>query len=177
VDACTAQVAALGPLHDAILLSDYRGGVIDERTIAAARASGRPIAVDSQGELRRFRGADLVKINQAEATAAVRGADPLEHADELRRELELRELVITLGGRGMAVFAEGGSTLVPAASISQVFDVTGAGDTVIAVLTLALLAGLPPRLGAELANAAAGVVVQRLGVATVTPIELVSALT
>jgi D-glycero-beta-D-manno-heptose-7-phosphate kinase len=173
---CAARVADLAERHDAVLLSDYRGGVVGPRTIAAARAAGRPITVDSQGDLRRFRGADLVKVNHAEAQRAVGDDRPLAHADALRRELELGVLVVTLGGAGMALFSDDGHQLVPAARVSQVFDVTGAGDTVIAVLTLALVAGVPLAAAAALANAAAGLVVQRLGVATVTPDELVAAL-
>lgn len=174
--ACAERVAALAPRHDAILLSDYRGGVVSEAAIAAARASGRPIAVDSQGDLRRFHGVDLVKINHAEAQAAAGSENPIQHGERLRQELRLRFLVITLGGEGMALFADGWQEVVPAARISQVFDVTGAGDTVIAVLTLGLVAGLPLRAAAALGNAAAGLVVRRLGVATVTPRELAEAL-
>jgi rfaE bifunctional protein kinase chain/domain len=172
---CAERIADLAKQYDAILLSDYRGGVVEERTIAAARAGGRPIAVDSQGDLRRFRGADLVKVNQAEAQRAVGDDQPLAHGETLRRELETKALVITLGGDGMALFSADGYELVPAARISQVFDITGAGDTVIAVLTLALVASVPLGAAAALANAAAGLVVQRLGVATVTPDELTAA--
>ena len=173
--ACAERVAALAASHDAILLSDYRGGVVGEATIAAARASGRPLAVDSQGDLRRFRQADLVKVNQAEAQRALDSPEPLAHAEELRRALALGALVITLGGDGMALYADSGHEVVPAARVSQVFDVTGAGDTVIAVLTLGLIGGVPLSAAAALANAAAGLVVQRLGVATVASQELVEA--
>jgi rfaE bifunctional protein kinase chain/domain len=150
--------------------------VIGDDTIEAARRSGRPIAVDSQGDLRRFGGVDLVKINQVEAQMALGSVPALEGGERLRRELELRWLVITLGGEGMAVFGEGEPVVVPAVRVTEVFDVTGAGDTVIAVLTLGMVAGLPLRQCAKLASAAASVVVRRLGVATVTPEELVAAL-
>jgi len=172
---CAERVTALAPEHDAILLSDYRGGVVGEATVAAARASRRPITVDSQGDLRLFHGVDLVKINFAEAQAAVGSDDPIGHGERLRQELRLGALVITLGGEGMALFADGLHEVVPAARISQVFDVTGAGDTVIAVLTLGLIAGLPLPAAAALGNAAAGLVVRRLGVATASPAELVAA--
>jgi rfaE bifunctional protein kinase chain/domain len=173
---CAERVSQLAPRHDAVLLSDYRAGVVEACTIEAALASGRPIAVDSQGDLRRFRGVDLVKINQAEAQAVL-GADPLQGGEALRRQLELRYLVITLGAEGMVIF--GGSdqpTRVAAVGASEVFDVTGAGDTVIAVLTLGLVAGLPVATAGALASAAASVVVRRLGVATVTPADLLAAL-
>ena len=176
--ACVDQVARLAGEFDAVLLSDYRGGVVSEASIEAARASGRPVTVDSQGDLRRFRRVDLIKVNQAEAHAAIGSGDLASRGEALRRELEARVLVITLGADGMLVFD--GLTLsperVPAVGVSQVFDVTGAGDTVIAVLTLGLVAGLSPRRSAELASAAASIVVRRLGVAVAKPEEIAEAL-
>ena len=94
--------------------------------------------------------------------------------DALRRELEARVLVITLGADGMLVFDDGAEPAqVAAVRSTEVFDVTGAGDTVIAVLTLGLIAGLSMRRAAELASAAASVVVRRLGVAVASPDEIV----
>jgi rfaE bifunctional protein kinase chain/domain len=177
IDACADCVARLAPDFDAVLLSDYRGGVVGQASLDAARASGRPITVDSQGDLRRFRALDLIKVNQAEAQAALGSDDVYAGGEALRRELEARVLVVTLGADGMLVF-EGHHPpeRVPAVRVSQVFDVTGAGDTVIAVLTLGLIAGLTTRRAAELASAAASVVVRRLGVAVATPAEIVEAL-
>jgi rfaE bifunctional protein kinase chain/domain len=174
---CADHVAKLAPGCDAVLISDYRGGVVGEATIAAARASGRPIAVDSQGDLRRFGQVDLLKINQSEAQAAVGHADMHAGGEVLRRELGAGVLVITLGADGMLVFAGRDEPAhVPAVHATEVFDVTGAGDTVIAVLTLGLIAGLSARRSAELASAAASIVVRRLGVAVATPDEIVEAL-
>jgi D-glycero-beta-D-manno-heptose-7-phosphate kinase len=175
--ACAEHVASLSSGCDAILISDYRGGVVSEATITAAHASGRPIAVDSQGDLRRFGQVDLLKINQTEAQAALGHADMRGGGEALRRELGARVLVITLGADGMLVFEgrdEPGH--VPAVHATEVFDVTGAGDTVIAVLTLGLIADLGTRRSAELASAAASVVVRRLGVAVASPDEIVEAL-
>lgn len=169
---CAARTAKLAPAHDAILLSDYRGGVVGEATIAAARAARRPIAVDSQGDLGRFRGVDLVKVNQAEAQAALGSADVQRGGARLRRELEVGALVVTLGAEGMLLFADEGALRVPAVQATDVFDVTGAGDTVIAVLALGLVADLPLKAAAQLANAAASLVVRQLGVATTSPAEL-----
>jgi rfaE bifunctional protein kinase chain/domain len=177
VASCADRVARLAPEADAVLLSDYRGGVVSAAAIAAARASGKPISVDSQGDLRRFRGVDLVKVNQAEAQAVLGHADLLGGGASLRAELGLKYLVITLGSEGMLVFGTGRPPAqVPAVRATEVFDVTGAGDTVIAVLTLAYVAGLPIRRAAEFASAAASLVVRRLGVATVSPDELIAAL-
>jgi rfaE bifunctional protein kinase chain/domain len=175
---CAGCVARLASEFDVVLLSDYRGGVVSQGSIDAARASGRPIAVDSQGDLRRFRSLDLIKVNQAEAQAALGSTELATAGEALRRELDVRVLVITLGADGMLVFDERAAQPehVPAVRVSQVFDVTGAGDTVIAVLTLGMIAGLSTQRSAELASAAASVVVRRLGVATVSPDELVAAL-
>jgi D-glycero-beta-D-manno-heptose-7-phosphate kinase len=175
--ACTERLSELAPDFDAILLSDYRGGVVGDALIAAARNTDRPIAVDSQGDLRRFDSVDLLKINQAEAHAALGHEDVHAGGEGLRRELHARLLVITLGADGMLVFDgsdEPGH--IPAVHASEVFDVTGAGDTVIAVLTLGLIGGLPVRRAARLASAAASVVVRRLGVAVATPQEIGAAL-
>jgi rfaE bifunctional protein kinase chain/domain len=177
VDACAECVGRLAPEFDAVLLSDYRGGVVSDACIDAARGSGRPIAVDSQGDLRRFRSLDLIKVNQAEAQAALGTTEVESGGEQLRRELDARVLVVTLGADGMLIFdGSARPQRIPAVHVSQVFDVTGAGDTVIAVLTLALVAGLSTRRGAELASAAASVVVRRLGVAVATPAEIVAAL-
>ncbi len=177
VAACAECVGRHAHEFDAVLLSDYRGGVVSDASIGAARATGRPIAVDSQGDLRRFRSVDLIKINQAEAQAALGSSDVFGDGEALRHELNVGVLVVTLGADGMLVFERGaGVQRVPAVHVSQVFDVTGAGDTVIAVLTLGLIAGLGTRRSAELASAAASVVVRRLGVAVATPAEIVQAL-
>jgi rfaE bifunctional protein kinase chain/domain len=175
--ACAENVSRLAADFDAVLLSDYRGGVVSEASIEAARASGRPIMVDSQGDLRRFVSLTLVKVNQAEAQAALNGADLYDGGKKLRRDLCTDVLVITLGADGMLVFdGRAEPELVPAVRATEVFDVTGAGDTVIAVLTLGLIAGLEPRRAARLASAAASVVVRRLGVAVARPDEIVEAL-
>jgi D-glycero-beta-D-manno-heptose-7-phosphate kinase len=168
--ACTERLSELAPDFDAILL-------FCDALIAAARNTDRPIAVDSQGDLRRFDSVDLLKINQAEAHAALGHEDVHAGGEGLRRELHARLLVITLGADGMLVFDgsdEPGH--IPAVHASEVFDVTGAGDTVIAVLTLGLIGGLPVRRAARLASAAASVVVRRLGVAVATPQEIGAAL-
>ncbi len=169
---CARRVAELAPRYDAILLSDYRGGVVSDAVVAAARASGKPIVVDSQGDLRRFRGVNLAKVNQAEAQAVIGSTSVLERAPGLRRELGVGSLVVTLGAEGMALYSETGTCVIPAVQVTEVFDVTGAGDTVIAVLALGLIAGLPLESAGRLANAAASLVVRQLGVATVTPEQL-----
>jgi rfaE bifunctional protein kinase chain/domain len=174
--ACADAVARLAVGADAILVSDYRGGVVGSATLEAARASNLPIVVDSQGDVRRFRGVDVLKINQAEAQAALGGDDLVGAGEALRRELDLRYLVITLGAEGMLLLGDSEPARVPAVRVTEVFDVTGAGDTVIAVLALGLIAGLSMSRSAELASAAASVVVRKLGVATASPEDIVAAL-
>ena len=169
------------PQADALLVSDYKNGVVCPRVITAAqeaaRSSGRTVTVDSQGDLHLFNGFTVVKANHEDAAVAL--GQPLtsddtlaEAGDRLRRELGATALLITRGGDGMSVLAEDMYLHVPAANRSEVFDVTGAGDTVIAVLTLALAAGTNLAEAVYLANHAAGIVVRKLGNATPTPDEL-----
>jgi rfaE bifunctional protein kinase chain/domain len=181
-----ARTLALVPEVDAVLVSDYKGGVVTPRTVeklvAAARRAGRPIAVDTQGDLFRFRGFTLVKSNQPDAEATLGRAlitdDEFAAAGrQLVADLGASNVVITRGADGMSVVdAAGQHVHLPAANRTEVWDVTGAGDTVIAVISLGLAAGAGVLEAAELANAAAGIVVRRLGVATVTPRELAAAL-
>ena len=181
-----AAIEAAVPEVDAVLVSDYKAGVVNARTIAAAvaaaRQSGKPISVDSQGDLSQFHGFTLVKSNQPEAEAALGLAlDGEEQFAEAGRrlvgDLGAGHVVITRGAQGMSVIGpDGAHRHLPAVNRTEVWDVTGAGDTVIAVLTLGLAVGADILDAAELANVAAGLVVRRLGVATVTPEELLAAL-
>jgi D-glycero-beta-D-manno-heptose-7-phosphate kinase len=169
---------------DALLLSDYKAGVVDASLINQVRDLGRRLeiltAADSQGDLGLFGGLDIVKCNQPEAESALgrrlqSDADVERAGQQLLADLNLRYLMITRGAEGLSVFEPGQTPAhVPAANRTEVFDVTGAGDTVIAVATLALTAGASLVEAAQLASVAAGLVVRRLGVATVSPAELES---
>ncbi len=177
-----AQVAQALPGATALLVSDYRNGVVTPELIARVRASaqrqGALTTVDSQGDLGQFAGFDLVRCNAAEAEAqvgfALRSDADYERALALlQQKLAPRALIVTRGGEGVSLLAQGEAPQhLPAWNREEVFDVTGAGDTVIAVLTLALAAGGSLHDAAQLAMAAAGVVVRRLGNAVVTPAEL-----
>jgi rfaE bifunctional protein kinase chain/domain len=177
-----AHLESAGPHMHALLLSDYKMGVVNEETIAAAlRVAGShrtPVAVDSQGDLHKFKGLDVIKCNRAEAEAVVgatlRTDEDFERAGlRLLADLRASAVIITRGGEGMSLAtSDGGYLHVPAANRSEVFDVTGAGDTAIAVITLALAAGLQIAEGVQLANYAAGLVVRKLGNATPTGEEL-----
>ncbi|MFN8522930.1 MAG: PfkB family carbohydrate kinase [Chloroflexota bacterium] len=183
------QVAALGDrVHqvassaNAILLSDYKAGVVVSETIDAALRSARshaiPSLVDSQGDLDRFAGYTLVKSNLPDAEASI--GRPLDTEEtigtvgyDLLRTLAAEMVLITRGAAGMSLIRRGGAPAhLPPANQSEVWDVTGAGDTVIAVLGLGLAVGLDPLDAARLANHAAGIVVRRLGVVSVGPDEL-----
>ncbi|MBI2305060.1 MAG: hypothetical protein HYU86_10010 [Chloroflexi bacterium] len=186
----TAQVRILDymvstiPHVDAVLLSDYKGGVITPRVIntalSLAKEHHKITAVDSQGDLFKFKGCTLVKCNLEEAESVLR--QPLANEKgfqslgrRLQRQLMTEALVITRGNEGMSLI--GADYLhIPAANQSEVFDVTGAGDTVIAILTLALAARAPVTHAAYLANYAAGLVVRKLGNATTTPTDLETAI-
>ena len=166
---------------DAVILSDYGKGVLTPRVIqavvAAARARKKPCLVDPKGaDYRRYRGATLVTPNRKEAEQALgRKLGALDDAPGAARELialaELEAAVITLGGDGM-VWSRGDESGHSRAVARAVFDVTGAGDTVIAHLALGLAAGLGLATAVELANQAAGIVVGRRGAAAVTREEL-----
>ncbi len=181
-----AHVERLAADADALLISDYKAGVVVPPLVRvaqrAARERGARLTVDSQGNLGAFLDFDLVKCNRAEAEAQLgrslaTDADFEQAAEQLRSQLTAGALVITRGADGMTVATRGRSVIhLPPANRSEVFDVTGAGDTVIAVMTLALAAGLDVPEAARLANAAAGLVVRRLGNVTVTPAELAAAL-
>jgi len=180
--AIVAHLEALVPQVDAVLISDYQTGVASEAVVAASlelvRQHGKLAAVDSQGNLHKFSGFDLVKCNQREAEAVLRRSLSSEHdfqaaQEQLLAELEVQAILITRGPDGMSLLGRDQPySHIPAANVSEVFDVTGAGDTVIAVATLALAAGLDFLSAAHLANYAAGLVVRKLGNATATPEEL-----
>lgn len=178
------QTALSGLLQEAeaLLVSDYQSGVVTEAVAAEAldlaRARSLLATVDSQGSLAKFQGYGLVKCNRREAEGAL--ARPLTSEEAIRdgaghllAMTGARAVVVTLGPDGLALgAADGGYWRLPAANRTEVFDVTGAGDTVIALVTLGRLAGLDWPLAAALANYGAGLVVRKLGNATPTVDEL-----
>lgn len=160
------------------ILSDYAKGTLGEVSdiIAACRAAQIPVLVDPKGtDFARYRGASVLTPNLAEFEAVVGvpsdDADLVRRARTLRTDLELDALVVTLSERGMLVVSDNGEVVLPARA-RQVFDVTGAGDTVIATLAAGIGAGLSVEDAAAVANLAASLVVAKIGVAAVTPAEL-----
>lgn len=181
-----AVVAATGDALDGVdvvILSDYAKGTLGEvqALIRLARERGLPVIVDPKGrDFERYRGATLIKPNLAEFEEVV-GPCPDEatlvaRGENLRESLALDALVITRSEQGVTVLARGEPPHHLPTRARDVFDVTGAGDTVIAALGCGLAAGLPLLEATALANAAAGVVVGKLGTATVSVDELAAAL-
>jgi len=163
---------------DVVVLSDYgKGGLAHiGAMIEQARAAGRKVLVDPKGEdWAKYRGATLVTPNRAElrevAGRWTSDADLAVRADKLRRELDLEALLVTRSEEGMSLFTAEGAVHIPAVA-REVFDVSGAGDTVIATLAALVSAGAPLADAMAIANQAAGVVVGKLGTAVVHPSEL-----
>ncbi|QDU85878.1 Bifunctional protein HldE [Planctomycetes bacterium Pla163] len=171
---------------DALVLSDYGKGVLTDRVLAEAIRLGRerkiPVLVDPKGsDYRRYRGATLLTPNRKEAEEALgrrlaRLEEVPDAARQLKEDAELTCSIITLGPDGIYYMdADGSGGLVPTTA-QAVFDVTGAGDTVISHLTLALADGWSLGDAVALANTAAGLVVGRRGASSVTRDELRAAL-
>ncbi len=188
-DARQALVAAVRralPGCGALIVSDYQKGVVGPEAMRAvlrlSRARGVPVLVDPKvRHFGLFRGARLVTPNQLEAEQATgvrirTQADLLKAGARILASLRCEAALITRGEHGMSLFEHGRAPAHVPAAAREVFDVTGAGDTVIATLGLALAAGAELREAAVLANHAAGVVVGKLGTASVTPDELLRAI-
>jgi rfaE bifunctional protein kinase chain/domain len=168
--------------RNVIILSDYgKGGLTHiERMIELARAQGKTILVDPKGDdYSRYRGATIVTPNRAELREVVgrwkNEEDLTAKAQDLRERLALQALLVTRSEEGMTLYERGSVRHQPARA-REVFDVSGAGDTVIATLGTMLGAGMQLEDAVALANLAAGIVVGKLGAAVVNPQELVEAL-
>ncbi|WP_312260827.1 D-glycero-beta-D-manno-heptose-7-phosphate kinase [Candidatus Igneacidithiobacillus taiwanensis] len=166
----------------ALLLSDYGKGVLldPQPWIQCARAQGLPVLVDPKGrDYTRYRGATLITPNKGEFQAAAgnwRSEEEFRQLGEQQRQAwQVEALLVTRGEEGMTLFLADGIHHHPAQA-REVFDVTGAGDTVIATIATAVAAGWPLDRAVELGNRAAGIVVGKLGAATVSPEELSAAL-
>ncbi|GAB1578367.1 D-glycero-beta-D-manno-heptose-7-phosphate kinase [Bordetella petrii] len=164
--------------HDVVVLSDYAKGALDRvpDLIARARAAGVPVLVDPKGDdYARYRGATLVTPNRAEMQQAVgrwtTESQLTERAQRLRADLELEALLVTRSEQGMTLFTAAGREHVDAQA-HEVFDVSGAGDTVLATLAAMRAIGQPWAEAMGWANRAGGIVVGKLGTSVVTAAEL-----
>ncbi len=168
--------------YDAVLLSDYRIGAVTDTVIdAAAKAAkkhGLFLAVDAQSDLRRFKGADIITPNQPEAerTLGYEIKDKktlIKGGRELLEQTGAKSILITRGSDGMVLFEKSGNIWnIPAFNKTDVFDVTGAGDTVVGTILLGLCAGACSLESAVIGNLAASIVVRHFGCATTTIEEL-----
>lgn len=171
---------------DGVILSDYGKGVVTQKIIQTAiqtsKRYNKPVCVDPKVEhFRLYKQVTCITPNLLEAMGGMNkiklnGKEEFENMGKaILRELQCRSVLITQGESGMTLFEKKRVTHIPTRA-REVFDVTGAGDTVIAVLTLALASGADLVSAATLANFAAGIVVGKLGTATVSPTELKDAL-
>lgn len=163
---------------DAVILSDYgKGGLAHiPRMISRARSAGKKVLVDPKGDdYSRYKGAHVVTPNLAELREVVGSwkseSDLDRRAQALRRQLGLEALLLTRGADGMTLYLQG-SVLRVKAEKREIYDVTGAGDTVIATLGAALAAGMRLPEAVRLANRAGGIAVSKFGTTTVSPKEL-----
>ncbi|HEX3498582.1 MAG TPA: D-glycero-beta-D-manno-heptose-7-phosphate kinase [Stellaceae bacterium] len=172
--------------HDVIIISDYAKGVIGEgiaaTIIAAARAAGKPVVVDPKGtDYSAYRGASVLKPNRRELALATRmpvgtQAEIVAAARALIAQGNFGAVLVSLGEDGMILVGAAGTVHPLAAAAREVFDVSGAGDTVIATLAAGLAGGLSLIEAAWLANLAAGIVVGKIGTAVTHASELREAL-
>jgi rfaE bifunctional protein kinase chain/domain len=174
----TAVFEQLLPQHNAVLFSDYGKGGLAHITdmIARARAAGKPILVDPKGsDYTRYKNASVITPNRAELQQVIgvwRDEDDLRaKAHQLRDALNLDAVLLTRSEEGMTLFDAQGELHV-SAQAREVFDVTGAGDTVIATMAALVAAGMTLRDALPFANRAGGLVVGKFGTATVSFDEL-----
>jgi D-beta-D-heptose 7-phosphate kinase/D-beta-D-heptose 1-phosphate adenosyltransferase len=169
------------PACDGVVLEDYGKGVLSKSVVARAmrrfRSAGVPVVVDPKASVAAYRGAALLKPNLREAETlsgvTIRTRGDLERAvAKLRRQIGGGAVVVTRGGDGMTIFESEGAGIDVRTVAREVFDVQGAGDTSIAALALALRAGATLLEAAVLANAAAGVVIGKVGTATASADEV-----
>lgn len=170
----------------ALLFSDYHNGLLTRELVAEvrdhARQSGAYLTADAQGNFQKYRAFDLVKCNADEASIylgrELRTDDDFAIAAQtLYQQLDLNDaMVITRGGQGATVYTADTAHRCPTPRVSDVFDTVGAGDTAIAVMTLARIAGVPVVDAVLLANYASGIVVQHVGNYAPSAAELIAAI-
>lgn len=181
----SAYIKSILPTVEGVVISDYGSGTVTEGLQALlidyCRAHDIPSIVDSRYAVRRFRGIGYVKQNDAEIAAAmgrelVTTEDIVAAAEELRQELAAKGVLVTRGELGMVLVEHGTVHEIPVSDKSEVFDVSGAGDTCVAAVILALAAGIAPATAARLSNIASGIAVRKLGMSTVSVRELAEAI-
>ena len=189
--AALAQLEAALPHLDAVIIEDYGKGVLEQafadQICRLVKEFGKILSVDpNPHNPLEWRQTTVIKPNRSEAFASAgvafseTGVLPMEDADLLKvgailmKKWDTENLLITLGEQGVLLFRKSEPPYHAPTRAREVFDVSGAGDTVIALFTLALTTGASPQEAAEIANHASGIVVGKLGTATVTPTELIA---
>lgn len=183
VDEVVGAIDRAGAAVDVIILEDYDKGLLVPAVIEAALDAGRthdvPVVVDPKARhFFDYPGATLFKPNRTELASALRAViqpESAEWMDRTRRHLECANLLVTMGEDGMALMTESGEHVRVPTVARSVYDVSGAGDTVIAATAVAMAAGASVVEAAMLANHAAGIEVGRAGVTTVSAAELMKA--
>jgi rfaE bifunctional protein kinase chain/domain len=184
-DELAGRIARFAGRATVAVLSDYGYGAVEPALVPSVRAAlapGGAVLVDSRFRLSEYREIDGATPNEEEAEGLFGSAlddhpGGVEAAGgELLRRMAARFLLVTRGSRGMALFEPRGAAHLPVHGSAQVADVTGAGDTVIGTFALALAAGATPLEAALLANYAGGIVVMKMGTATLAPDELRAAI-
>jgi rfaE bifunctional protein kinase chain/domain len=173
------RIASVDTEVDAWVVSDYGYGAFDEASRALLReiASRKPVVADSRYDTLRFQGVTVVKPNEEEAESAARSLgltveNECELAAGLAARLGVKAAVVTLGNKGMVLSADGRVVRIPAVGSEEIVDLTGAGDSVAALLGAALAGGADMETACRLANHAGAVVVMKEGAATASPVEL-----
>lgn len=176
------KIIELVPEHDAIILSDYHIGTLTDNviktTIETAKKHGKIVVVDAQKNLHRYKGICSLTPNLPDTQKHLgyfikNKADFIMAGKKLIKETDAKSVLITCGSDGMVVIEENGIyTHIPVFNKSKVFDVTGAGDTVTAIYTLALATGAEPVYAAIIGNIAAGIVIKQFGCATTNISEI-----
>jgi D-beta-D-heptose 7-phosphate kinase/D-beta-D-heptose 1-phosphate adenosyltransferase len=179
-----AYLDTLGHEVGVILVSDYLKGVLTPRVLQAVRETGRrlaiPVVVDPKGDdYSRYRGCTILTPNRREAETASRvvirdSASLRQAAEALLGALDLEALLVTRSEEGMSLFSHAAPPVHIPTVAREVYDVTGAGDTVLSVLGVGLACGLAVEEAARLANVAAGIAVGKLGTSTVSPTEIIA---
>jgi len=174
----------IAPEIDALIVSDYGYGIFSKKVLGCLKKIARKkiVVVDSRYHMKDFRGVTIITPNQAEAEQLtgieVHDRASLHRAGEkLLKTIRPKAALITMGNKGMTLFEQGKKPLhIPVVGSDKISDVTGAGDTVVSLIALSLVAGAGFADAARLANYAASVVVMKPGTATLTPGELITAL-
>jgi D-beta-D-heptose 7-phosphate kinase/D-beta-D-heptose 1-phosphate adenosyltransferase len=185
-DKIISRITPLIPACDAVILSDYKKGLLTDKVIAAAiavaRQHGKPVIVDpKRADFTCYRGATILKPNRKEleiASGMKAGTDDEVRAAALKiiMDCNVETILVTRGKDGMSIITKDAEPIHIPAQVREIYDVSGAGDTVIATFATAIAAGLPVRNAALLANIAAGIVVGKTGTATARLDEIRAAL-